>query len=159
MDLVTPLGVGVETAWSRLPASHSGLRRLPDEIVGDLPAKVGGVVPRLDEDELGGLDLDLMLHSVRPADAQPGFYTFRCDPAVAKAFGTPWFYPALDLWKYWELVKILILVLRGTNSDLLSRDLALEMRGRNRRAAIFQFDDCGHVPPLMTVDQISVQNF
>jgi 3-oxoacyl-[acyl-carrier-protein] synthase II len=63
MGLVTPLGLGVETVWSRLLASRSGLRRLPDEIVGDLPAKVGGAIPRLDEDELGGLDLDRVVAS------------------------------------------------------------------------------------------------
>ena len=98
----------------------------------------------------------LTLHSVRPDDEHQGSYNLRCDPAIAKAFGTPWFYPALDLWKYWEAIKIPTLVLRGANSDLLSRDLALEMQRRNRRADIFQFDNCGHVPPLMTADQISV---
>jgi pimeloyl-ACP methyl ester carboxylesterase len=49
-----------------------------------------------------------------------------------------------------------VLVLHGAKSDLLSRDLTLEMRKRNRRAHIFSVDDCGHVPPLMAPDQIKI---
>lgn len=58
MGLVSPLGVGVETAWQRLLAGGSGLRVLPDDIVGDLPAKVGGVVPSAAEDAEAGFDPD-----------------------------------------------------------------------------------------------------
>ena len=53
MGLVSPLGCGVETAWSRLLAGRSGLRRLSDAIVSDVASKVGGVVPALDEDPAG----------------------------------------------------------------------------------------------------------
>ncbi|TIW23375.1 MAG: beta-ketoacyl-[acyl-carrier-protein] synthase II, partial [Mesorhizobium sp.] len=56
MGAITPLGANVETSWSRLLAGRSGVRRLPDEIVGDLPAKVGGVVSSLEEDPEAGLD-------------------------------------------------------------------------------------------------------
>ena len=45
LGAVTPLAAGVEASWSRLLAGRSGIRRLPDDVVGDLPAKVGGVVP------------------------------------------------------------------------------------------------------------------
>jgi 3-oxoacyl-[acyl-carrier-protein] synthase II len=41
---VTPLAAGVEASWSRLLAGRSGIRRLTDDAVGDLPAKVGGTV-------------------------------------------------------------------------------------------------------------------
>jgi 3-oxoacyl-(acyl-carrier-protein) synthase len=50
MGAVTPLAADVETSWSRLLAGRSGIRRLPDDLVGDLPAKVGGVVPSTEED-------------------------------------------------------------------------------------------------------------
>ena len=43
MGLVSPLGSGVEAVWERLLAGRSGLRKLPEEVVADLPAKVGGV--------------------------------------------------------------------------------------------------------------------
>ena len=58
MGLVTPLGSGVEAVWERLLAGRSGLRNLPDEVVADLPAKVGGVVPTLAEDAEAGFDPD-----------------------------------------------------------------------------------------------------
>ncbi|HEY0235986.1 MAG TPA: beta-ketoacyl synthase N-terminal-like domain-containing protein, partial [Afipia sp.] len=56
MGAVSPLGCGVETNWSRLIAGQSGLRKLSDNFVGELPAKVAGVVPDLAEDSEGGFD-------------------------------------------------------------------------------------------------------
>jgi 3-oxoacyl-[acyl-carrier-protein] synthase II len=58
MGLVSPLGSGVEVVWERLLAGRSGLRNLPDEVVADLPAKVGGAVPTLADDALAGFDPD-----------------------------------------------------------------------------------------------------
>ncbi|MHC8310193.1 beta-ketoacyl-ACP synthase II [Pseudomonas sp. GT1P32] len=58
MGLVSPLGSGVEAVWERLLAGRSGLRNLPDEVVADLPAKVGGTVPTLAEDAEAGFDPD-----------------------------------------------------------------------------------------------------
>ena len=42
MGIVSPLGCGVEAVWSRLLAGRSGVRELPDDMVSDVPAKVGG---------------------------------------------------------------------------------------------------------------------
>lgn len=56
MGITSPLGCGVELVWQRLLAGHSGLRRLPDEMASELPAKVGGLVPSITEDPEGGLD-------------------------------------------------------------------------------------------------------
>ena len=56
MGAVTPLAADVKTSWSRLLAGRSGIRRLPDDVVGDLPAKIGGVVPSLEEDPEAGLN-------------------------------------------------------------------------------------------------------
>src|SRR5829696_3551994 len=61
MGAVTPLAAGVEASWSRLLAGRSGIRRLPDDVVGDLPAKVGGVVPSLEEDPDAGFDPNAVL--------------------------------------------------------------------------------------------------
>ncbi|CAH0263041.1 MULTISPECIES: beta-ketoacyl-ACP synthase II [Pseudomonas] len=58
MGLVCPLGSGIEAVWARLLAGRSGIRVLPDEVVADLPAKVGGVVPTLAEDAEAGFDPD-----------------------------------------------------------------------------------------------------
>lgn len=61
LGAVTPLAAGVEASWSRLLAGRSGIRRLPDDVVRDLPAKVGGAVPSLKEDPDAGFDPDAVL--------------------------------------------------------------------------------------------------
>lgn len=96
----------------------------------------------------------LARHSVR-WNEERACYAMLCDPAIAKAFKSTWFYP-LNLWNYWEAIKAPVLVLHGAHSDLLSFDLTQEMKKRNRLASVFSFDDCGHVPPLMAADQIDV---
>ncbi|UVD58558.1 beta-ketoacyl-ACP synthase II [Rhizobium sp. Pop5] len=58
MGLVSPLGTGVESAWKRLLDGRSGLRVLAEDIVGELSAKVGGVVPDITEDAQAGFDPD-----------------------------------------------------------------------------------------------------
>ncbi|MER9137697.1 beta-ketoacyl-ACP synthase II [Mesorhizobium sp. M0830] len=58
---VTPLAANVEASWSRLLAGRSGVRKLPDDMVSDLPAKVGGVVPCVEEDPESGFDPDMIL--------------------------------------------------------------------------------------------------
>jgi 3-oxoacyl-[acyl-carrier-protein] synthase II len=58
MGLVSPLGSGVEAVWARLLAGRSGIRALPDEVVADLPAKVGGAVQGLADDAEAGFDPD-----------------------------------------------------------------------------------------------------
>ena len=58
MGLVSPLGVGVNASWKRLIEGRSGLRLLPEEMVGDLAAKIGGVVPDIAENLEAGFDAD-----------------------------------------------------------------------------------------------------
>lgn len=61
MGAVSPLGAAVPTSWSRLLAGRSGIRRLADDVVGDLPAKIGATVPSLQEDPEAGFDPDTVL--------------------------------------------------------------------------------------------------
>ncbi|MBB3542262.1 MULTISPECIES: beta-ketoacyl-ACP synthase II [unclassified Rhizobium] len=91
MGLVSPLGTGVETAWQRLLAGGSGLRVLSDDIVGDLSAKVGGVVPSAAEDAEGGFDPD---RYIQPKDQKKmdrfiHFAMGAADEAVRQAGWTP----------------------------------------------------------------------
>lgn len=60
MGVVSPLGCSVEGMWHRLVASGSGLRRLPDDLVPDIDAKVAGLVPSRDEDP-DGFDPDALI--------------------------------------------------------------------------------------------------
>jgi pimeloyl-ACP methyl ester carboxylesterase len=52
------------------------------------------------------------------------------------------------------------LLLRGAESDLLTRDTALEMTQRGPRPQLVEFEGVGHAPMLMSEDQIRVvRNF
>jgi 3-oxoacyl-[acyl-carrier-protein] synthase II len=46
MGLVTPVGCGVELAWSRLISGKSGSRRITEFDVSDLPCQIGCFIPR-----------------------------------------------------------------------------------------------------------------
>jgi 3-oxoacyl-[acyl-carrier-protein] synthase II len=48
MGLVTPLASGVEETWARLLAGRSGIGPITKFKVDDLPARIGGMVPRGD---------------------------------------------------------------------------------------------------------------
>lgn len=58
MGAVTPLAANLEASWSRLLDGRSGVRRLDEGVTGDLPVKVGGVVPSVTEDPEAGFDPD-----------------------------------------------------------------------------------------------------
>ncbi|GLS45384.1 beta-ketoacyl-ACP synthase II [Methylobacterium brachythecii] len=60
MGVASPLGCSVEGMWRRLIASESGLRRLPDDIVPDIDAKVAGLVPSKEEHP-DGFDPDALI--------------------------------------------------------------------------------------------------
>ncbi|HSI23140.1 MAG TPA: beta-ketoacyl-ACP synthase II [Methylophilaceae bacterium] len=61
MGLVSPLGCGIEHVWQRLLDGQSGLRKLPEEMIAALPAKIGGVVPAKEEDAKAGFDPDMLV--------------------------------------------------------------------------------------------------
>lgn len=87
MGVVSPLGCGTEIVWQRLLAGQSGIRVLPDEIVDDLPAKIGGQVPTLAEDPDAGFDPD---KAVAPKDQKKmdrfiEFAMAAADEAIAHA--------------------------------------------------------------------------
>ncbi|KPA99108.1 beta-ketoacyl synthase N-terminal-like domain-containing protein, partial [Pseudomonas asplenii] len=61
MGALTPLGCGVESNWQRLLAGQSGIRPLPQDLIGDLAIGIGGQVPDRAQDPEAGFDPDLLL--------------------------------------------------------------------------------------------------
>ncbi|WP_145536187.1 beta-ketoacyl-ACP synthase II [Yersinia thracica] len=87
MGVVSPLGCGIDAVWQRLLAGQSGIRVLPDEIVDDLPAKIGGQVPTIADDPEAGFDPD---KAVAPKDQKKmdrfiEFAMAAADEAIAHA--------------------------------------------------------------------------
>jgi 3-oxoacyl-[acyl-carrier-protein] synthase II len=60
LGIVCPLGADVETVWSRLTAGESGLRKIDQFQVDDLPARVAGIIPRGDGSD-GTFNADAVL--------------------------------------------------------------------------------------------------
>ena len=91
MGAVSPLAAGVEASWSRLLAGRSGIRRLPDEVVADLPTKIGGVVPSIDEDPEAGFDPDTVMtpKDQRKVDRFILFAVAAADEALSQAACAP----------------------------------------------------------------------
>lgn len=83
-----------------------------------------------------------------------GSYALAYDPGIAAAFRGP--LQDVALWPVWDAVRCPALVLRGSESDLLRRDTALEMTRRGPRARLHEVAGVGHAPALMSADQIDV---
>lgn len=60
----------------------------------------------------------------------------------------------VDLWPLWDTITCPTLLLRGAQSDLLSRDTALAMIARGPKPKLIEFEGVGHAPALMTKDQV-----
>lgn len=62
----------------------------------------------------------------------------------------------IDLTPYWDKVTCPTLLLRGAQSDLLLKDMALQMTQRGPKPRLVEFEGIGHAPMLMAEDQIKV---
>lgn len=91
MGMVTPLGCGVEHVWRRLLAGESGIRQLPEALIGDLAVRIGGQVPGIDDDSIGGFDPDRVLpqKEQRKVDRFILFALAAAEEALAQARWAP----------------------------------------------------------------------
>ena len=87
-------------------------------------------------------------------------YTLRRDPGIAVPFRsvTPEAAAAGEamLWYAYDAIRCPTLLLRGADSDLLSRDTAQAMTQRGPKARLHEFAGVGHAPMLGVPDQIDV---
>jgi pimeloyl-ACP methyl ester carboxylesterase len=93
---------------------------------------------------------------VRPLE--DGALTLHYDPAIAVPFRTVTQASAAEgeaaLWHLYEQVSARTLVLRGAQSDLLSRETAQAMTQRGPKARLVEFEGVGHAPTLVATDQV-----
>jgi len=100
----------------------------------------------------------LAQHSVVPDNA--GGFRFHFDPGIGLRFAIPIWLDVV-LWHIWDKIDCLVLILRGEDSDLLTRSSldAMLKRGQASKAGkvtAFEFPGCGHAPALMDDAQIAV---
>ncbi|WP_417830869.1 alpha/beta fold hydrolase [Terasakiella sp.] len=95
----------------------------------------------------------LAQHSSRKNE--DGQLVLHYDPAISVPFKTS--EPAdVDLWPVWEAIQCPVLILRGENSDLLSKETAEEMLRRGPDAELVEIPQVGHAPALMEESQIDL---
>jgi pimeloyl-ACP methyl ester carboxylesterase len=82
-----------------------------------------------------------------------GRFRLKYDPGIAVPFkqSTP---QSGDLWPVWDAIRCPTLLIRGEESDLLSRDTASQMRARGPKPRQIDVPGVGHAPMLMTDEQI-----
>lgn len=103
--------------------------------------------------------LDLSRHMVRPASAgEPdGELVLHYDPRIAEPFGALTQQAAEQgeamLWQLYDQIQADTLLLRGAQSDLLSRSTAEQMAQRGPRARLVEFAGVGHAPTLVADGQ------
>jgi pimeloyl-ACP methyl ester carboxylesterase len=92
-------------------------------------------------------------HSARPI--RDGTLALHYDPSIGAAFrDVP---PQdVDLWAVWDAVRCPVLVLRGAQSDLLTRQTAEEMAHRGPGATVVELTGVGHAPALVDPGQIEI---
>ena len=78
------------------------------------------------------------------------------DPKLAEPFRANMPEQDLELWELWDAIRCPTLVLRGAQSDLLTRETCDRMAGRGPPAKVVEIPGVGHAPTLMHEDQIKL---
>jgi len=78
------------------------------------------------------------------------------DPQLAEPFRATLPEKDLELWPVWDAIRCPTLVLRGAQSDLLTRATCDQMTQRGPKAKVAEIPGVGHAPTLMHEDQIRI---
>lgn len=65
-------------------------------------------------------------------------------------------FPDVNLFDIWTKITCPILALRGKNSDVLTKEVATQMKSSKDNIRIVEFEDVGHAPMLMEEEQIQL---
>ncbi len=95
---------------------------------------------------------------VRQAD--DGLWDIHYDPAIAEPFRQAMQVEGgarnMTLWTMYEAIRCPTLVVRGENSDLLTRETVAEMARRGPKAATVEVAAVGHAPTFMDEAQVAI---
>ncbi len=86
---------------------------------------------------------------------EDGLLSYAYDPEIARVFeNSP--IGDVDLWQKWKAIECPALVIHGAQSMLLTQDIIDQMRESQPDFDLLTLQGCGHVPSLMTPDQIEM---
>ena len=87
-----------------------------------------------------------------------GGVTLHYDPAIAVPFRTVTEESAAQgqaaVWQLYDAIRAQTLLVRGAQSDLLSKETALAMTQRGPKARLIEFEGVGHAPTFVSDDQV-----
>ncbi len=100
---------------------------------------------------------------LRPVSDLPGSkMRLHYDPALAAPFKQATEASSLQgektLWQLYDHITAQTMLMRGTDSDLLSPATALAMTQRGPKARLVEFAGVGHAPTLIAADQVAAVN-
>lgn len=88
-------------------------------------------------------------------DAQ-GKWRAHYDPRIADEYKRTLPAQDIELWYLYDAIRCPTMVLRGAQSDLLSRQTVEAMAGRGPKAKVVELAEIGHAPTLLNPDQIGI---
>jgi len=104
--------------------------------------------------------LALTQPQIKPLNDGSGRFTLRYDPALAEPFKAVTEESAAQgealLWQAYDQIGAQTLLIRGADSDLLSRQTAQAMTQRGPKARLVEFAGVGHAPTFVAQDQVQV---
>ncbi|MFO1193111.1 MAG: alpha/beta hydrolase [Rhodoferax sp.] len=96
---------------------------------------------------------------VRPLDGPDGGFTLHYDPAIAIPVRATTAEASAQgealLWQLYDNIQTPTLLLRGADSDMLTRETATAMAQRGPKARVVEFAGVGHAPTLVADDQVA----
>ena len=106
----------------------------------------GPMVARASDDQV----TEFARWNVRKSDT--GVYVWKMDPSVRTA---PAVAPPREPWEAYRGMRCPVLILRGAESDVLSRAVAERMVAENPRASLVEVPGVGHAPLLVEPEAVS----
>ena len=105
--------------------------------------------------------LSLTRPMLKPVHDESGDgFVLHCDPKIAVPFRaiTPEMAAAGEamLWQRYDSLRTRTLLIRGTQSDLLTRETAQSMTRRGPKAILKEIEDVGHAPTLVAPQQVAL---
>lgn len=84
-----------------------------------------------------------------------GLYQLSYDPAIVNVFNVQPIVD-IDLSYFWLKITCPVLLIRGKESDLLSKNTVNWMKMSKPSMKFVEFDDCGHAPHLMSTEHVQI---
>jgi pimeloyl-ACP methyl ester carboxylesterase len=85
-----------------------------------------------------------------------GRWAFRYDPRIAEPFKAAFVDKDIDLWPIYAGITCPTLVVRGAESDLLTRDTWQQMGACGPQAQLAEIPGVGHAPMFQSDEQIAI---